>query len=54
MRWIALLLIFTGCASTRVSLTRHRGEPVISIEFRNEVTADPTGSKFPKPFIGEN
>jgi hypothetical protein len=34
MRWIALaLVLFAGCSSTRVSITRQYGEPVISFEF---------------------
>ena len=35
MRWIVLLLLFTGCASThtKVTVTRAHGEPVISVEF---------------------
>lgn len=35
MRWIALLLICTGCSATRtkVTVTRVHGEPVISLEF---------------------
>lgn len=35
MRWIALLLVFTGCSATRtkVTVTRVHGEPVISVEF---------------------
>lgn len=39
MRWIALLLIFTGCSATRtkVTFTRTHGEPVLSIEFCNDV-----------------
>lgn len=36
MRWIALILLFTGCSATRVtkiSLTRVHGEPCVSVEF---------------------
>jgi hypothetical protein len=35
MRWIALVLLLSGCSATRtkVTVTRVYGEPVISIEF---------------------
>lgn len=37
MRMVALILVVcSGCASTKVSLTRQRGEPVISIEFASK------------------
>ena len=36
MRWLLLLVLLSGCAGTKVTLTRVNGEPSLSVEYKGD------------------